>query len=108
LKVIPVIAVTSSCLPADLTEFYQHGVNAYVVKPMGFSELVKAIQRLSVFWMAVNEPPPTSKKTIGGRNSEPEGPGLFDAREMNGERKPAAHPHHHPAAGKNNGSTNSH
>jgi CheY-like chemotaxis protein len=58
LKMIPVVALTSSRLESDLIEFYQHGVNAYVVKLMGFSEFVRAIKQLGLFWMTVNEPPP--------------------------------------------------
>jgi CheY-like chemotaxis protein len=69
LKMIPVVALTSSRLTSDLIEFYKHGVNAYVVKPVGFSEFVTAIKQLGVFWMAVNEPPPvTWRKEIGIQN----------------------------------------
>jgi DNA-binding response OmpR family regulator len=62
LKTIPVVALTSSRLTSDLNEFYRHGVNAYVVKPVGFSEFVMAIKQLAVFWMAVNEPPPVARR----------------------------------------------
>jgi CheY-like chemotaxis protein len=58
LKIIPVVVLTSSRETPDLIEFYKHGVNAYVVKPVDFSEFMKAVQQLGVFWAAVNEPPP--------------------------------------------------
>jgi CheY-like chemotaxis protein len=58
LKTLPVVALTSSRETPDLIEFYKHGVNAYVVKPVDFSEFVKAVRQLGVFWAAVNEPPP--------------------------------------------------
>jgi CheY-like chemotaxis protein len=58
LKIIPVVVLTSSRETPDLIEFYQHGVNAYVVKPVGFSDFTKAVQQLGAFWGAVNEPPP--------------------------------------------------
>jgi CheY-like chemotaxis protein len=58
LKTIPVVMLTSSNEEPDLIESYQHGVNAYVVKPVDFSEFMKAVKRLGVFWAAVNEPPP--------------------------------------------------
>ena len=58
LKMIPVVALTSSRETPDLIEFYKHGVNAYVVKPVDFAEFMKAIKQLGVFWAAVNEPPP--------------------------------------------------
>jgi CheY-like chemotaxis protein len=58
LKVIPVVALTSSRETPDLIEFYKHGVNAYVVKPVVFAEFMKAVKQLGVFWGTVNEPPP--------------------------------------------------
>ena len=60
LKTIPVVVLTSSRETPDLIEFYQHGVNAYVVKPVDFAEFMRAVQQLGVFWAAVNEPPPDS------------------------------------------------
>ena len=58
LKMIPVVVLTSSRETPDLIEFYKHGVNAYVVKPVDFAEFMKAVKQLGVFWAAVNEPPP--------------------------------------------------
>ena len=57
LKTIPVVALTSSRETPDLIEFYNHGVNAYVVKPVDFAEFMKAVRQVGVFWAAVNEPP---------------------------------------------------
>jgi hypothetical protein len=31
-----------------------------VVKPVDFSEFIKAVKRLGIFWAAINEPPPRS------------------------------------------------
>jgi CheY-like chemotaxis protein len=58
LKMIPVVVLTSSRETPDMVEFYQHGVNAYVVKPVDFHEFMAAVRQLGVFWAAVNEPPP--------------------------------------------------
>ena len=58
LKIIPVVALTSSRETPDLVEFYKHGVNAYVVKPVDFAEFMKVIKHLGIFWAAINEPPP--------------------------------------------------
>jgi hypothetical protein len=41
-----------------LMAFYEYGVNAYVVKPVSYSEFMKAVKQLGVFWATVNEPPP--------------------------------------------------
>jgi len=57
LKTIPVVVLTSSREAPDLIEFYKHGANAYVVKPVDFAEFMKAIKQLGIFWAAVNEPP---------------------------------------------------
>ncbi len=58
LKTIPVVVLTSSREAPDMIEFYQHGVNAYVVKPVSYPEFMKAVKLLGVFWGMVNEPPP--------------------------------------------------
>jgi CheY-like chemotaxis protein len=58
LKTIPIVVLTSSRETPDLIECYKHGVNAYVVKPMDFTEFMKAVKLLGVFWAVVNEPPP--------------------------------------------------
>src|SRR5271154_1638845 len=60
LKTIPIVMLTSSRETPDLTECYDHGVNAYVVKPVNFDEFSKAVNQLGVFWMLVNEPPPNT------------------------------------------------
>jgi CheY-like chemotaxis protein len=58
LNMIPVVVLTSSRETQDLVEFYKHGVNAYVVKPVSFPEFVRAIKQLGAFWGVINEPPP--------------------------------------------------
>lgn len=58
LKIIPVVVLSSSRETPDLVECYQHGVNAYVVKPVDIFEFMRAVKQLGVFWAAVNEPPP--------------------------------------------------
>lgn len=66
LRSMPVVVLTSSREEQDLLKSYQLGVNAYVVKPVGFAEFIEAVQDLGVFWAVLNEPPPgslRSKKT---------------------------------------------
>jgi CheY-like chemotaxis protein len=70
LKSIPVVVLTSSREPLDLIEFYRHGVNAYVVKPVNSSEFVEAIKRLGLFWIAINEPPPTGAEAAATRTGD--------------------------------------
>jgi CheY-like chemotaxis protein len=60
LKIIPVVVLSSSRETPDLIECYNHGVNAYVVKPVDFSDFMKAVKQLGIFWAAINEPPPNA------------------------------------------------
>jgi CheY-like chemotaxis protein len=54
----PVVMLTSSREESDVVRSYELGVNAFVVKPVGFREFFEAIQDLGVFWAILNEPPP--------------------------------------------------
>jgi CheY-like chemotaxis protein len=58
LKAIPIVVLTSSRETSDLTECYDHGVNAYVVKPVDFDDFAKAVKSLGSFWAMVNENKP--------------------------------------------------
>ncbi len=58
LRRVPVVVLTSSRESRDLEECYRIGVNAYVVKPVRFTELVEAVKHIGVFWAMLNEPPP--------------------------------------------------
>ncbi|MGH1587374.1 response regulator [Methylobacterium phyllosphaerae] len=55
---IPVVMLTSSREETDLVRSYDLGVNAFVVKPVGFDEFFAAIKEIGVFWALLNEPPP--------------------------------------------------
>ena len=89
LKVIPVVVLTSSREAPDLLEFYKHGVNAYVVKPVDFTEFMRAVKQLGIFWAAVNEPPPnTAREKTSIQNGEVISPGK---KEVENEI-PAPHP----------------
>lgn len=54
---VPVVMLTSSREEADLVRSYELGVNAFVVKPVGFREFFEAIQDVGVFWAVLNEIP---------------------------------------------------
>lgn len=62
LKMIPVIMLTSSREEQDLVESYQLGVNAYVVKPVDFTQFIAGIKTVGMFWGVVNEVPSPNKK----------------------------------------------
>ncbi len=58
LKHIPVVMLTASREESDMVRSYKLGVNAFVVKPVGFQEFFKAIQDVGIFWAILNEPHP--------------------------------------------------
>jgi len=62
LRSTPVVMLTSSREEKDLIRSYNLGVNAYVVKPVGFGEFIEAISDLGIFWAVLNEPPPGSMR----------------------------------------------
>lgn len=64
LKAVPIVVLTSSREEKDLIESYKLGVNAYVVKPVDFTQFVDAIKGLGVFWALINEPPPGSARKV--------------------------------------------
>jgi CheY-like chemotaxis protein len=57
LKGLPVVMLTSSREEQDLINTYNLGVNAYVVKPVGFKNFVEAVKIVGVFWAVINELP---------------------------------------------------
>lgn len=62
-KTIPVVAFTTSREPEDVAQCYRLGVNAYVVKPVGFDELVTVLKAIKAFWLELNHPPPDQLST---------------------------------------------
>jgi two-component system response regulator len=57
-QMIPVVVLTSSKLEEDVLVSYRNGANAYVRKPVKFSEFTEAVKALGVFWLLLNEPAP--------------------------------------------------
>jgi len=66
LRILPVVVLSSSREMSDLAEFYKHGVNAYVVKPLHLAEFLEATRQLCIFWAHVNEPPPIAWMATAG------------------------------------------
>lgn len=54
---IPVVMLTGSREEGDLARSYELRANAYVVKPIDFQELLRAVSKLGLFWAVLNEPP---------------------------------------------------
>ncbi len=56
---IPVVVLTSSKLEEDILDSYRNGANAYVRKPVKYSDFAEAVSTLGVFWLLLNEPVPS-------------------------------------------------
>ena len=65
LRHTPVVMLTSSREEQDLVRSYQLGVNAFVVKPVGFEQFFEAIKDMGMFWAVINEPPPRAALDSG-------------------------------------------
>jgi CheY-like chemotaxis protein len=57
LRHIPVVMLTSSREEQDLVDSYRLGVNAYVVKPVDFTQFVDAVRQTGGFWAVLNRVP---------------------------------------------------
>jgi CheY-like chemotaxis protein len=57
-QIIPVVVLTSSRLDEDILASYRSGANAYVRKPVQFSEFADAVAALGMFWLLLNESAP--------------------------------------------------
>jgi len=63
LRHLSVVMLTSSREERDVVLSYELGVNAFVVKPVDFTQFVIAIRTLGIFWAIVNEPSPKRGST---------------------------------------------
>lgn len=53
---LPVIILTTSTAEEDRLRSYDLGVNAYIVKPVGFANFSEAVRTINLFWELVDLP----------------------------------------------------
>lgn len=57
LKRLPVICLTSSCQPGDISQAYDLGANSFLVKPPDLPGLVELVSTVDHYWVHTNVRP---------------------------------------------------
>jgi two-component system response regulator len=60
-KLLPVVILTSSNEEQDRIDGYGLGANSYVRKPVDFNQFIDAARHLGLYWLILNEPPPSRR-----------------------------------------------
>jgi CheY-like chemotaxis protein len=60
-KLVPVVVLTASKEDEDILRSYSLGANAYVRKPVEFSEFAQAAKTLGLFWLLMVESVPVPR-----------------------------------------------
>lgn len=60
-RTLPVVMLTSSSEERDRFAAYDNFANSYIRKPVDFDQFTEAVRELGLYWLVLNEPPPSAR-----------------------------------------------
>ena len=57
-RFLPVVVISTSTEPTDITNSYIYGCNSYIRKPLDFTQLQNFAREITLYWLTINQVPP--------------------------------------------------